>query len=213
MKKILLTATIALFTIVTSHAQQIPDQQITQSQVQDQLHSAKGVSFEKGGFFVEGSISVSTGGDTDSYGINPKVGYFLSDKFAVGGDIDFGGTEVKGSSAETDFFGIGAFARYYFLEIADKRLKAYGDVGLGYGHHRSQGNGYDNTSNDIKANVTLGVNYFFTRHFAATFVLADILTYNNANPEDGDATDTFELNINLFNNIFAQPQFGLLYRF
>ncbi|WP_435138608.1 outer membrane beta-barrel protein [Formosa sp. A9] len=208
-----ITLLLVLFVSVFTYAQQIPDKQISQSQVEDQLRSAKGISFEKGDFFVEGSISISTGGDTDSYGINPKVGYFLSDKFAVGGDIDFGGTEVKGSSAETDFFGIGAFARYYFLEIADKRLKAYGDVGLGYGHHRSQGPGYDNTSNDIKANVTLGVNYFFTKHFAATFVLADILTYNNANPEDGDATNTFELNINLFNNIFAQPQFGLLYKF
>lgn len=214
MKTRIIATVLGLFAFSFAQAQQIPDKEITQNQVQDELRSAKGITFEKGDLFVEGSIKFTTNDNQSSYGINPKVGYFLSDKFAVGGDIDFGGNKVDGTDEKNNFFGIGAFARYYFLEIADKRLKAYGDVGFGYGHSRNQGpNDYDNTNNDIKANVTLGINYFFTKHFAATFVLADIITYNNANPEDGDASNSFELNINLFNNIFAQPQFGLLYKF
>ncbi|MHA7941465.1 outer membrane beta-barrel protein [Formosa sp. 3Alg 14/1] len=200
---------VALFAFGFAQAQ---DQEITKSQITSEMRTARGVSFEEGDMFVEGGISITTDGDNTSYGINPKFGYFISDKIAVGGDLDFGGSDTDGGS-ETDFFGIGAFARYYFLELDQKRFKAYGDVGLGYGHSRVQANGIDNTNNDIKANITLGLNYFFTKNFAATFVLADILTYNNANPEDGDSSNSFTLNINLFNNIFAQPQFGLLYKF
>ncbi|MFB9054306.1 outer membrane beta-barrel protein [Formosa undariae] len=200
---------VALFAFGFAQAQ---DQEITKTQITSEMKTARGVSFEEGDMFVEGGISITTDGDNTTYGINPKFGYFISDKIAVGGDLDFGGSDTDGGN-ETDFFGIGAFARYYFLELDQKRFKAYGDVGLGYGHSRVQANGIDNTNNDIKANITLGLNYFFTKNFAATFVLADILTYNNANPEDGDSSNSFALNINLFNNIFAQPQFGLLYKF
>ncbi|CDF80108.1 conserved hypothetical protein [Formosa agariphila KMM 3901] len=202
--KITLTL-IALFVFSFAQAQQ-------EELAKKELRSAKGVTFEKGDMFVEGGISITTDGDNTTYGINPKFGYFLSDKIAVGGDLDFGGSDTDGGS-ESDFFGIGAFARLYFLELDSKRFKAYGDVGLGYGHSRVKTSVSDNTSNDIKANITLGLNYFFTKNFAATFVLADILTYNNASPEDGDSSNSFALNINLFNNIFAQPQFGLLYKF
>ncbi|WP_066219279.1 outer membrane beta-barrel protein [Formosa haliotis] len=214
MKKRIILSALALFAFGFAQAQQLPDKELTEGQVKKEIRSAKGVSFEKGDMFVEGGISITIDGDNTSYGINPKFGYFLSDKIAVGADMDFGGSDTEGGD-DVNFFGIGAFARYYFLELDQKRFKAYGDVGFGYGHSRrkNETTDFDNTSNDIKANVTLGLNYFFTKHFAATFVLADILTYNNANPEDADPSNSFALNINLFNNIFAQPQFGLLYKF
>jgi hypothetical protein len=59
----------------------------------------------------------------------------------------------------------------------------------------------------------VGLNFFFTNNLAATFVLANVLSYNTVSPENGPSANTFELNINLFENIFDQPQFGLLYRF
>ncbi|WP_067151253.1 outer membrane beta-barrel protein [Pseudotamlana agarivorans] len=216
MKKRIIGTALALFAFGFAQAQNLPDKELSESQVRQEMRSAKGVSFEQGDMFVEGGVSVTTEGDNTSYGINPKFGYLLSDKIAVGADIDFGGS--KDGEDKENFFGIGGFARYYFLELSQKRFKAYGDVGIGYGHSRIRGlnvdgSRYDNTNNDIKANLTLGINYFFTKNFAATFVLADILEYNNANPEDGDSSNRFEFNFNLFNNPFAQPQFGLLYKF
>ncbi|WP_163398489.1 outer membrane beta-barrel protein [Flavobacterium fluviatile] len=210
MKTRIIATVVALFVITFLQAQQ--------QEAEAEIKSAKGVSFQPGSMFIEGGISFSTNDDNNSYSINPKFGYFLTNKFAVGGDLDFGGSEVKATDAKTNFFGIGAFARYYFFEADSKRFKAYGDVGLGYSHSREEGNvvgggSYDETTNGIKANISLGLNYFFSQSFAATFVLADILTYNNAKPENGSASDSFELNINLFNNIFAQPKFGLLYKF
>lgn len=210
MKKRIITTALALFAFCYANAQQ--------AEINSEMNSAKGITFQPGDMFVEGGISFSTNDDSNAYSINPKFGYFISNNFAVGGDVDFGGSKTDATDAKTSFFGIGAFARYYFLELDSKRFKAYGDVGLGYSHAREEGNvvgggTYDNTTNGIKANITLGLNYFFTKKFAATFVLADILTYNNAKPEDGASSDSFELNINLFNNIFAQPKFGLLYKF
>ena len=206
--KITLTL-VALFAFTFAQAQE----EITKSQVEKEMNTAKGITLDKGDMFVEGGISFSTDDNSNAYSINPKYGYFISKNLAVGADLDFGGSKIDATDVKTNFFGIGAFARYYFLELSEKRFKAYGDVGLGYSHSRDEGPSYDNTTNGIKANITVGVNYFFTKNFAATFVLADILTYNNANPENGSSSNSFELNINLFNNIFAQPKFGLLYKF
>ncbi|WP_194768169.1 outer membrane beta-barrel protein [Tamlana sp. I1] len=208
MKTRIIATAVALLAFTFGQAQQ-------ENMAKSELNSAKGVSFDEGDMFIEGGISFRTDDVNSAYSINPKFGYFIGENFAIGGDLDFGGSKDKSTTPDTktNFFGIGGFARYYFLELDKRRFKAYGDVGLGYSHARVEVGDLDNTTNGIKANVTLGLNYFITKNWAATFVLADILTYNNANPEDGDATNSFELNINLFNNIFAQPQFGLLYKF
>ncbi len=64
----------------------------------------------------------------------------------------------------------------------------------------------------MNANVDLGMNYFFTSHWAVSFELANILAYNSYNPENADTSTDLTVNINLFKNIFTQPTFGLLYK-
>ncbi|WP_316635906.1 outer membrane beta-barrel protein [uncultured Flavobacterium sp.] len=207
--KLKITAILAFFAFSFANAQQ--------QQTEQEVNSAKGITFQHGDMFIEGGISVSTVKDaSNTYSINPKFGYLVSDKVAIGADLSiYGSTFNKNTLAErkTNGYGIGAFARYYFLELDSRRFKAYGEVGLGYNHTKSEIAKVDDTANGIKANVTVGLNYFFTKKWAATFALADILTYNNTNPQDGTSTATFDLNINLFNNIFTQPKFGLLYKF
>ncbi|MCV9927712.1 porin family protein [Flavobacterium sp. LS1R49] len=204
-----ITVLLALFTLCFANAQQ--------KEVDQEVNSAKGVRLEKGNMFIEGGVSVSTvKDDSNSFSINPKFGYLLADNLAIGLDLDVSGSTVdKGTPLErkNNGFGIGAFARYYFLELDSRRLKVFGEAGLGYSHVKTEVSNVDDTTNGIKANITVGLNYFFTKKWAATFTLADILTYNNANPENGSSSSSFELNINLFNNIFAQPKFGLLYKF
>lgn len=204
-----ITTLVALFTFCFANAQQ--------KEVEEEVSTAKGVRFEKGSMFIEGGVSVSTVKDnSDAYAINPQFGYLIADNIAIGLDLDVSGsTTGKGTPAErkNNGFGVGAFARYYFLELDSRRLKVYGEAGLGYSHVKTEVLNVEDTTNGIKANITVGLNYFFTKKWAATFALADILTYNNANPENRPTTSSFNLNINLFNNIFAQPKFGLLYKF
>jgi hypothetical protein len=178
-----------------------------------EMFEPKEMTFARGDMFVEGSLRISTGANIDFYALNPKVGYFLNDKFAIGGQVSWSSYEEEPTNTTMDVLGIGAFARYYFIELAGKKLKAFGEAGLGFGRNKSRIGGFEDNSNSITADINVGLNFFFTDNLAATFVLADVLSYNTVSPENGPSANTFELNINLFENIFNQPQFGLLYRF
>lgn len=169
--------------------------------------------FSEGDKFVEGSFSFRSGDFEDSWALNPSFGYMLTDKWAVGGRLNFGGSEDVNDNKES-VLGVTGFARYYFLSLgATKSFQAFGEVGLGYSAITNDPNvGDKSTDNTINANISIGMNYFFTSHWAATFTLANILQYNSFSPEDGDNSSDLQVEVNLFNNIFAQPQFGLLYK-
>jgi len=196
MKKIILSV-VAVFAFGFANAQDVP----------------AGNGFSKGDKFVEGAFSFRSGDVEDSWAFTPKMGYMLDDKWAVGGFLAMAGTDDKNNN-KTGTFGIGAFARYYFLSLgASKSFNAYGEFGLGYSSvSNDPNNASKNTTSAMNANLDLGMNYFFTSHWAATFELANILSYNNVNPESGSNASDLTVNVNLFNNIFATPQFGLLYK-
>jgi outer membrane protein W len=169
--------------------------------------------FSKGNKFLEGSFSFRSGDVEDSWALTPKMGYMLDNKWAFGGFLAMGGTKDNANNKHGNF-GIGAFGRYYFLSLGEsKSFNAYGEIGLGYTSLTNDpNNSSKKTSSAMNANIDLGMNYFFTPHWAAVFKLANILSYNNANPENGSNTSDLNVNVNLFNNIFATPQFGLLYK-
>lgn len=200
-----LSVILALFTFCFANAQE--------NEAEAEMNSAKGVTFSQGDMFLEGSLKINTGGNTDYYGVSPKFGYLLNDKFAVGAKVNYENSETELTDTKTDVFGVGAFARYYFLELDRKRLKTYAEVGLGFGRNKTTIAGVSDTDNSVTADINVGLNYFVTKNIAITFTLANILAYNSVAPENGPSSDTFQLNINLFENIFDQPQFGLLYRF
>ena len=170
--------------------------------------------FSKGDKFVEGSFSFHSGDTEDSWAFNPRMGYMLDDQWAIGGKLNFAGSKQDMTNNKTGVFGVTAFARYYFLTLgASKSFNVYGEAGLGYSAVTNNPNvGNKTTNSNMNANIDLGINYFFTSHWAATFKLANILSYNNTNPENGDNSSDLKVEVNLFNNIFAQPQFGLLYK-
>jgi hypothetical protein len=196
MKKIILSA-FAIFAFGFAHAQDVP----------------VGNGFVKGNKFVEGAFSFRSGDVEDSWALTPKMGVMLNDQWAVGGFLAMGGSKDNYNNKHGNF-GIGAFARYYFLSLGEsKSFNAYGEIGLGYSALTNNPNvGSKTTDSAMNANIDLGMNYFFTSHWAATFKLANILSYNNANPENGSNSSDLNINVNLFNNIFATPQFGLLYK-
>jgi hypothetical protein len=141
------------------------------------------------------------------------MGVMLDDKWAIGGFLALARAENNMNEKSTTYGG-GAFARYYFLSLgASKSFQAYGELGVGYSSVANDPKfGASSTDSEMNANIDLGMNYFFTSHCAATFELANILSYNNANPENGSNESDLNVNVNLFNNIFAQPKFGLLYK-
>lgn len=198
MKKIILTL-VAVFAFVFANAQDVP----------------AGNGFSKGDKFVEGSLFIRSGDAVqDSWSFNPSMGYMLDDKWAVGGRLNFGGGDLMNNNGKYSNIGITAFARYYFLTLGEsKSFNAYGEFGLGYTSKTNDPNvGSKTTDGALNANIDLGMNYFFTSHWAVTFELANILSYNSYNPENADSSSDLEVNINLYKNIFAQPTFGVLYK-
>ncbi len=204
MKKLILSA-VAVFTLTFANAQEeIPT-----------------YGFSEGNFFVEGNIGFNSTNDknsdtkTNSFNFNPKAGYFISDDLAVGLDLGFGSnkSEVNGTNVvENSVVGIGAFARYYFLDLG-ARFKTYGEFGVGY-------ETANNKIADVKTNAFgigagLGVNYFITENFAINFALTDILSYTSAKVDvDGaEAVNDFSFGFGQFNNFFATAQFGMTYKF
>jgi hypothetical protein len=209
MKKIILTA-VAVLAFGFANAQE---------EATENNGFAKGNMWIEGGFSFRSSDNETPGDITSSYAFTPKVGYMLTDQWAIGGYLNFAGGELNNvaNPAVSDkfgAFGIGAFGRYYFLQLgAKKSFQAYGEIGLGYTGESYEPNGFDKQTNStINANIAIGMNYFFTPKWAATFTLANILSYNSANPETGSNTSDLVVNVNLFQNIFATPQFGLLYK-
>lgn len=235
MKKLLLLSAVAVFGLSNVNAQ-------------DEA-TEKTFGFEKGNIIVEGNLGFSSSTDTDSdesgdlfesknstFSFNPKAGYFISEKFALGLQLSLNSSKMEDTvlainpniteETKVSTFGAGVFARYYFLDLGE-RFKTYGEFGLGFasGNVETTETGltdpltdYDTTT--FGAGVSLGINYFVSECFAINFVLTDVLSYTSTKGTNNlpNATDEYKVsefngNINVFNNFFQTAQFGLTYKF
>lgn len=212
MKKILLTLTAVAGLTVASQAQEF--------------------GFEKGNFIVEGNFQSSNTNDkgtkekTAAFNFNPKAGYFVTDKIAVGVELGFGQSkettfdnDIK--TVETDkAFGVGAFGRYYFLEVGS-RFKTYTEVGVGYTNEQLGETKVGDVKTDAAkfngfgANAGIGANFFLTEKIAVNFAFADVISYGSRKADvDGAKAETaFNTNVNVFNNFFETAKFGLTFKF
>jgi len=212
MKKIILTVA-AVFVLSFANAQK------------DESKSIMG--FSEGDMFVEGQLGIRSGNINQSaasvkssFVFNPRVGYMINNKVALGIDLDISGSKFyvanTNGSEKVSTFGAGAFVRYYFLSLgSDKAFQAYGQAGLGYSGSRGEfPNGNTNDSdkyNGMKGNVDVGLNYFLTKNWALTFTLTNLVSYNTFN-QGGQTTNGLNMQLGSVNNPFATSQFGLLYK-
>ena len=207
MKKIILTVA-AVFAMSFANAQ-------------DKKES-KGFGFSGGDLFVEGNIATTSSNDKNSetkgssFEFNPKAGYFLSDKFAVGVELGIGSgkTTVAGTdTAKSSNFNVGAFGRYYFLELGE-RFKTYTEFGFNLGSSKN-GVATTVTTNTFNVNAGLGMNYFVTPKVAISFGLGNVLNFGSSKTDmAGDkGSSNMAVNLNVFNNFFNTPTFGALYKF
>lgn len=197
------------------------------AQAQD---SGSEFGFNQGDILVEGNFSFytrGTSGDSsdnkhNTFVIAPRVGYFLTDKLALGVGLDFGTAKneklsINGADVtayKSNRFGFDVFGRYYFLE-AGQRFKFYGQGKLGldfYGIEASKGDSKQKLTK-FGIGVDLGVNYFVTPKIAINFGLADVIGFSSLKPKDGKAENTFAGNFNVFNNFFDTPTFGATFKF
>ncbi len=211
MKKIILTVA-AVFVLGFANAQDKKE--------------AKGFGFSKGDLYVEGNMAMTSKNDKDldaktsSIKFSPSVGYFISDNFAVGVNLNVNSSKGTTISTGTDYskksgFGFGAYGRYYFLEIG-QRFKTYTQFGFDVTSNKD-GVGTSTKSNEFALKAGLGMNYFVTPKIAISFGLADVLSYNTLKSDDlgsnPKGNSGMNVNLNVFNNFFNTPTFGALYKF
>ncbi len=170
-----------------------------------------GVGFTKGDAFISGSFgfSTSSSGDTKgtTFSVSPRVGYFVSEKFAIGARVGYQNASQEFGTNETDSntFTIGAFGRYYFTAI--NKFSIFGELGIANNNTKIDIDGVENKTNGFGVNVRPGINYFLNSNFALEMTIGAI-SYNTVNPDQGDSADLFNIGLNL-DNIFL----GLVYKF
>lgn len=175
--------------------------------------------FSKGNILLEGNVGFSSTNDkntetkTNSFEFNPKAGYFLTDKFALGIELGVGSDKEEVAGTDTDKnsnLNVGVFGRYYFLELG-QRFKTYAEAGVGFNNGKE---GLAETKyTGVGFGAGLGINYFVSESFAINFGLTDILSYDSKKYKDAETVSEFEGNINVFNNFFTEAKFGLTYKF
>lgn len=186
---------------------------------QEEVKEAKGFGFSKGNIIVEGNLGFSSTNDkntevkTNSFEFNPKAGYFVTDKIAVGIQLGIGSDKQETAGTDTDKnsnFDAGVFGRYYFLDLG-ARFKTYAEAGVDFMSGKT-GLG-DAKYSGVGAGAGLGINYFVSESFAINFGLTDVLSYSTLKYKDAEAVSSFNGNVNVFNNFFTTAKFGLTYKF
>lgn len=125
-----------------------------------------------GGDIADFRLNLNKGGEF-SMRIDPKLGFFVRDNFAVGPYLNIGLATLKGAGTNVNY-GVGAFGRYYINDTAINvvrhgRFFFEGNVGI-EGNNPSGG---DNT-NGLGLGIGPGFAYFITPNVG----LETMLKYN-----------------------------------
>lgn len=127
-------------------------------------------------FFIGGGFSFSSEGGSSKFNgtsedkesetlfvFTPKAGYFLNEKFAIGGQLIVISSKVpqdNGSINKGSAFGIAPFARYYALNWNKFSLFGEAELSLLFGKTKTEVNGVSSDgpkATSIGLNVTPGV--------------------------------------------------------
>jgi outer membrane protein len=156
-------------------------------------------NFKKSNKFVEGTVSYTKATGTDAeYGFQPTVGYFLTDRFAIGASGAFG---KDAAGVKTN--GIGAFGRCYVLNIG-QNLKTFSQLNIGTASVNDAGI----KTSTFGVNLGLGINYFVSPKLALTLNVANLVDYTSIK-----SNSTFNIGWEGVTNPLSTSKFGVLYKF
>lgn len=191
---------------------------------------AQTFGFKQGDVMLEGAVNVSSNDNKNtemrktSFGLTPKVGYFLSDKAAIGVQLMYNESKNTNYSGTNDTYtkstavGGAIFGRYYFLEVGS-RFKAYGEADLGYASQGGESsNGTTTTkldkTNMFGLNAGVGANFFLTEKIAIGYQFADIIGFSSSKVDvsGAKASNNFYANLNSFDNFFSTGSFSLTFK-
>lgn len=127
------------------------------------------------GFSIATSQLKSDSGDIQngetrntSFGLRPRVGYFIINDLAIGGEVAFSTSKAKNDDlnfeATGTSFSFAPFVRYYFTEGIIKPF-LQGSVGIGFSNSKTEGDFGENESKNSIFNYGFdgGVTFFLNK--------------------------------------------------
>jgi len=154
-------------------------------------------SFKKTDKFLEGTVSYtkSTGADAQ-HSISPAVGYWMTDRFAVGLTAEF-------TKLATKTTGVGAFGRCQFLTVG-KNINVFSQLGISTSTEDVAGT----KTTTFNTGVSLGAYSFVTKRLALTMSLSDLISYTSVGSKS-----TLAVGFSGINNPFSVAKFGVAVKF
>jgi hypothetical protein len=167
MKRLLLLIAACLTSILTVSAQ------VTPTTTPQTSSPSAGTAIRTGNWLVGGSVgSTNFNFETETFNIslNPRAGYFISDRLAIGALVTLGLDAYNGG---TNFqYGIGPFARYYFPEGGSPTNRWFGEANVGIaGSHR------EDSDEDNPVSLQLGVAAGYAHFITPSVALEGMLGY------------------------------------
>jgi len=164
--------------------------------------------------------STTTDGDRETnFTLAPSVGYFMSEKIAVGASVSYTLDRTKESgSPETiesrSIFGIAPFARYYALQMGNVSVFAQGTLALGFGSETIK---VDGTKSDLGSIFAIGlsvapaISYDLGEKLSLEARLGGLYFQHMKDTDETDdsyrTTNSWGLNANL-----SSISFGVIYK-
>ena len=192
MKKLLLTAAVAVFAFSSAFAQSNEQGTISVNLL--------------GGYTFGGNATDKIEGDGDqdysfasaSYGLNAHYG--ISEEISVGIGFTTGSYLLTEEAADLGSFAatmsltnISAQGRYYFVNDAD--INVFGGVNLGYASANDKFGGFDISSEELKLNglsygINAGINYYIWGNVGGTISLGyDAASLSGDRTYEGETID------------------------
>lgn len=129
------------------------------------------------------NLGLQSGNTSFSIAISPKVGFFIQDNVALGGEVKLG---FATDDASTDInYGIGAFGRYYFGQkdmVLMKHARFFGEASAGInGQNVDPKNAGSYNTNGLGLGFGPGMAYFITPNIGLEALLKYDLTVGFGN--------------------------------
>jgi outer membrane protein len=155
-------------------------------------------AFKKSDKMLEGTVSLTKATDVKAtWTLNPTVGYFVTNRVAVGISAQLGKT------ADAKTINVGAFARCYFMNIG-QHAHIFSQLGVASNSFTEAGVKTTSTT----AGLGLGANYFVSPKLALSMKVADLVSYTNS-----ASHSTLTVGFEGVTNPFTTGSFGVLYKF
>jgi len=154
---------------------------------------------QKDSKIVSGTVSYTKTKDVKaSYSATPLVGYFVTNKVAVGVLASFSKADSANKATS-----VGVFGRCHFMNI-NKKCIVFSQVDLSSNTATVEGVEGKSTT----ANLGLGANYTLTKKLDLTMHVANLISYQSAN-----SVSTITVGFSGVANPFATTGFGVIYKF